>query len=83
MSIERSEPMKLEGERFTGFEHHVWLNPDGVVSKIPTSTGRIWQDMRPEAVQEDLAIMKDFGIPMVDTRVLGPQTVSFQRKVMA
>lgn len=82
MSIESSEPRRLEGEHVTGFEHHVWLNPNGVVDKIPTKTGKIWQTMTPEAAEEDHATMKEFGIPMVDTKVHGPQTVSYKRSIL-
>jgi len=76
--MEGSEPMRLEGDRFTGLEHHVWLNgKTGIVSKIPSELGQVWQNMTPDAVEKDLGIMDEFGIPIVDTRVYGPQTVSF------
>jgi hypothetical protein len=78
MSMEGYEPMRLKGDRFTGLEHHVWLDGEtGIVSKIPSDFGQIWQDMRPEAVERDLEIMDEFGIPTVETRVYGPQTVAF------
>lgn len=70
--------MKLKGETFTGFEHHVWLDPEtGVVSKIPSKLGEFWQVMTPAAVERDLEIMDRYDIPTVETRVYGPQTVSY------
>ena len=76
MSEAGSEPMRLKGKRFTGFEHHVWMDDD-MVFKIPSELGQVWQDMRPEAVERDLDIMNEFGVPTVETRVYGPQTVSY------
>lgn len=81
MSESDRELMRLKGERFTGFEHHVWMDGEtGIVSKIPSELGQVWQDMRPEAVERDLEIMKEFGIPTVLTRLYGPQTVSFMKE---
>lgn len=78
MSEGIDEPMRLEGARFTGFEHHVWMNSrTGIVTKIPSELGQVWQDMRPEAVERDLSIMQEFGVPTVRTRLFGPQTVSY------
>lgn len=66
MSMESADTMRLEGDRFTGLEHHVWLNEiTGIVSKMPSKFGQLWQDMGPEAVERDLEIFDEFGIPIV------------------
>ena len=81
MSVEGGSPMKLEGDRFTGFEHHVWMNrKTAIVSKIPSQLGQLWQDMSPKAVEKDLDIFDEYDIPIVDTRLYGPQTVEFKEE---
>lgn len=82
MSMEGSETVRLEGERFTGFEHHVWLNEiTRITSKIPSELGQLWQDMSPEAVERDLEIFDKFDIPIVDTRLYGPRPVEFSEQI--
>lgn len=73
-----SEPMKLEGERCAGFEHHVWKNSEtGIVSKIPTESGEVWQVMTREEAERDLAIQEEFGVKKPVNIIDGPLTVEY------
>ncbi len=75
--LANTEPIELEGERFSGYEHEVFIdNNKGTVSKFPGPYS-FFQDMSPEAVESDLDVMNEAGIPMVDTRLYGSQTVSY------
>ncbi len=78
---ESCEIMELDGERLSGFEHHVWLDRErGVVSKIPSKLGRVWQIMTPEAAEWELDVLKTFDIPIVPTEVVRAQMVSYTEK---
>lgn len=72
------ELMELKGERVSGFEHHVWLDREsGVVSKIPSKLGRVWQIMKPEAAEWELEVLKTFDIPIVHTEIFRAQMISY------
>ncbi len=76
--MKKSEATFLEGERFNGFEHHVWLNKEtGTTSKIPSNLGQAWQDMRYESAKRDLEILDEFGISIVETKLHEARIVEF------
>lgn len=76
MSFERIQKGKdrlieLIGERKSGAEHYVWLDKArGVVRKIPSKFGTLWQKMHPDFAERDLKVLRDNNVPLVPTEVL-------------
>jgi hypothetical protein len=70
--------IRLDGRRTFGAEHSVWLNPqEGVVKKIPTLFGQLWQKMDADHAQRDLQALWDAGIPTVPTEVIDRPEVQY------
>jgi len=71
-------PIVLTGDRTSGAEHNVWLDRAmGVVHKIPSAFGQMWQKMNPDFAERDLEAMKETGIPVVPTEVYRNAEVIF------
>ncbi|MBN2096549.1 hypothetical protein JW752_04110 [Candidatus Peregrinibacteria bacterium] len=74
--------IKLVGERRSGAEHRVWLDKArGLVRKIPSRFGRIWQKMHPDFAERDLSIMRDMEVPLVPTEIRPQVEVSYLKRV--
>ncbi|MBU1018322.1 hypothetical protein KKA33_04840 [Patescibacteria group bacterium] len=71
--------MELKGERISGAEHHVWLDHEtGMVYKIPSKLGRVWQNMTYADARKDRRILKKYGIPTIPTRIRPKMTVNYE-----
>ena len=70
LTSQSENPLELNGERVSGAEHHVWLDKArGLVRKIPSKFGALWQKMHPDFAERDLEIMMAQGVPLVPTIV--------------
>ncbi len=62
--------VELEGDFTKGSEHKVWLDGEkGLVHKIPSTFGRVWQVMNAEAAERDLDLMRQSGVLVVPTEI--------------
>ena len=65
-----SDVVELEGDYTSGSEHKVWLDGEkGLVYKIPSTFGKLWQVMSAEAAERDLDLMRQSGVAVVPTEV--------------
>ena len=70
--------MELKGERISGAEHHVWLDHEaGMVYKIPSKFGRVWQNMTYDDACTDYQLLQQYGIPLVPTRIHPEMAVTY------
>lgn len=75
MSFERIQKVKdriieLRGQRKSGAEHRVWMDKArGLVHKIPSRFGQLWQKMHADYAERDLAVMRESGISVIPTEI--------------
>lgn len=63
--------VELKGDRKSGAEHWVWLDRNrGVVRKVLSDLGRLWQTVDSECAERDYWLMQEVHIPVVLTEIL-------------
>jgi len=64
------ELIVLNGDRKSGAEHNVWLDRvNGLVRKIPSAFGKVWQKMHPDYAERDFGIQRESELSPAITEI--------------